>query len=435
MRANSTRKYSANLLWGLLIFSGLLISSVQATVTPQAPLVMMNWADLNSSKTALQNEDASVTPTVTALIKAANKLLDAPYFSVTQNKEVPESGDNRDYFSVGPYWWPDPTKADGLPWIRKDGNVNPTFRTASADNKLFQRLVNATHILALAYYFTDDARYAKKAEFFMHHWFIDETTGMKPNLNYAQSIPGRTAGRGVGIIEFRNYVHVLDAFSIIKPNSSPTFQKAFEQWGLRFLNWLVTSKNGIDEAKAKNNHGTFYDSLVMGTAIHLGADNLALQIAEINRKRIKQQIQKNGAQKHELKRTRPFSYTAFNLLAFTRVAFMANKIGVDLWQETSAKIPRIFKALEFTMRNLDDTSLWPGKQEDSIQYYRLIASALRLETAFQGDEIKQGLLRQYIQELTERTERAKENLSTCALLMNSQFNAPFATKKFKICLY
>ena len=27
--------------------------------------------------------------------------------------------------SVGPYWWPDPSKPDGLPYIRKDGHKNP----------------------------------------------------------------------------------------------------------------------------------------------------------------------------------------------------------------------------------------------------------------------------------------------------------------------
>ncbi len=25
--------------------------------------------------------------------------------------------------SVGPYWWPDPSKPDGLPYIRRDGEV------------------------------------------------------------------------------------------------------------------------------------------------------------------------------------------------------------------------------------------------------------------------------------------------------------------------
>ena len=45
--------------------------------------------------------------------------------SVMDKGVTPPSGDKHDYMSQAPYWWPDPTKPDGSPYIRKDGERNP----------------------------------------------------------------------------------------------------------------------------------------------------------------------------------------------------------------------------------------------------------------------------------------------------------------------
>ncbi|MFK5282667.1 alginate lyase family protein, partial [Lacticaseibacillus paracasei] len=54
------------------------------------------------------------------LVKKADKILkEEKLYSVMNKKQFPPSGDKHDYMSTGPYWWPDPTKPDGLPYIRK----------------------------------------------------------------------------------------------------------------------------------------------------------------------------------------------------------------------------------------------------------------------------------------------------------------------------
>lgn len=55
----------------------------------------------------------------------ADKALKRADNPVTNKPKPAPSGDLHDYLSIGPYWWPDPSKPDGLPWIRKDGEVNP----------------------------------------------------------------------------------------------------------------------------------------------------------------------------------------------------------------------------------------------------------------------------------------------------------------------
>ena len=56
------------------------------------------------------------------LIKRANKWMDTACYSVVYKKLVPESGNPHDYMTMGTYWWPDPDKPDGLPYIRRSGS-------------------------------------------------------------------------------------------------------------------------------------------------------------------------------------------------------------------------------------------------------------------------------------------------------------------------
>ena len=54
----------------------------------------------------------------------ADTLMQTPPLSVTFHKSPAASGNSHDYFSEGPYWWPD-EKNPGGPYIRRDGEVNP----------------------------------------------------------------------------------------------------------------------------------------------------------------------------------------------------------------------------------------------------------------------------------------------------------------------
>ena len=55
--------------------------------------------------------------------------------SVVEKTLTPATGNKHDYLSLSPYYWPDPTKPNGLPYIIHDGIVNPTslFRSRQTE--------------------------------------------------------------------------------------------------------------------------------------------------------------------------------------------------------------------------------------------------------------------------------------------------------------
>src|SRR5688500_222139 len=107
----------------------LIVSAAIFLATPlaaQEPVVFtFHGRDLALVKQRIEAGDpAAVAALETLKRKAERRLKEGPY-SVTLNDHVPPSGDKRDYLSQAPYWWPDPDKPDGLPYIRRDGRTNP----------------------------------------------------------------------------------------------------------------------------------------------------------------------------------------------------------------------------------------------------------------------------------------------------------------------
>lgn len=269
------------------------------------------------------------------LVKLADDAVSGSNYSVTDNVAIPPSGDNRDYMSVGPYWWPNPAADDGLPWIRRDGQVNRAARGANSDSHIMNQMVGALRALALAYFFTGDDVYVTRATEILQAFFLNESTAMNPNLNFGQGIPGRTEGRGIGIIESRRLMDVVDAVGLLE--TSPAFpaqvKQSMQTWFADFLHWLQSSPQGRDEQREHNNHGTFYDAQLVHFALFVGETSLAKQtLLEVAKRRIKPQLNIRGEQPHELERTRPFHYSTFNLEAFYALALLGEKVGVDLWR-------------------------------------------------------------------------------------------------------
>jgi hypothetical protein len=362
------------------------------------------------------------------LIEQADKAINMQAVTVTQNETVALSGDPHDYFSVGPYWWPDPKKKDGLPWINRDGQVNQSMRGPDSDTKLFQKLMRAIRVLGLAYYFTERQKYAEKAQQLLQVWFLDADTKMNPHLNYAQSIPGRVHGRGIGIIDWRLMPHLLDALTLISPQTDDTFEQPMQEWLSYFLVWMIESKNGQDEAAKKNNHGTFYDVILASLTLYLKFDDLAKDVFANSKIRIASQINADGRQPHELDRTKPFHYSSFHLLAFTQLATMADKVDINLWHFPSEQDQRIYRAYRYLLDNIENKQLWQGKQESDLPLYRLVGSGFLMLTAL--DE------QQNMPLFTSWGKKAKQQASQCALLFNHTISmAQTEPASFRLCNY
>jgi hypothetical protein len=303
-------------------------------------------------KERLSKQDPELKPALKALLKDADEALRVQPPSVTEKPRPAPSGSKHDYMTAAPYFWPDPSKPDGLPYLRKDGKVNPEVRTDAYDHQRLGMMTKTVETLAMAYHFTGNEDYAAHAAKCLRVWFLDPATRMNPHLNFAQAEPGKNAGRAAGVIEGRNLVNAGDAAGLMLGSKSWPAEdhQALLKWMSDYLDWLMTSEIGRDEGDAKNNHGTFYDIQIIGLALMLDRKDLAKEIAETaKRKRIAAQIEPDGRQPHELARTNSFDYSRFNLSAFFALATLAEHAGVDLWNHRTEDGRSMQNALDFLL--------------------------------------------------------------------------------------
>jgi hypothetical protein len=301
-------------------------------------------------KNAYKKAEAPVVKQVAEVVKNADAFLNAKPASVMEKAFTPPSGSKHDYMSMAPYFWPDPAKPDGLPYIRKDGQRNPEIKKI-VDHELLSQLDNKCKYLSLAYYFTGDEKYAAKANELLKAWFLDPETKMNPNLNYAQAIRGTNDGRGIGIIETRSLANLADWIGLLVGSKSftPDNLAAIKDWYKQYLIWMTTSKNGKDEHNAKNNHGTHYDVQEVTYALFTGNTALAKQVLDNSKQRIALQIEPNGEQKLELERTNALGYSTMNLDGWVNMAMLGDKAGVDLWNYTTTDGRSIKGAIDWLL--------------------------------------------------------------------------------------
>src|SRR6187402_1530923 len=144
----------------ITIVLGLMMMAFLANAKDDLPQVFsLDAKALQSNKVKVQNKDPYIMPAYKSLLKEADKFLSFGPVSVMEKKNNPPSGDRHDYMSLAPYYWPDPAKPNGLPYIRKDGQTNPEVKEYK-DKEYMPKLCEMVHTLALAYYFSDNGVYA-----------------------------------------------------------------------------------------------------------------------------------------------------------------------------------------------------------------------------------------------------------------------------------
>jgi hypothetical protein len=311
--------------------------------------------------------------------EAANALKAGP-FTVTAKSQVPPSGDKHDYMSLARYFWPDPTKPDGLPYTQRDGVTNPEIDTIS-DKAQMNGMISAISSLALAYYLTGEEPYAAKAAGFIRTWYLDPATRMNPNLDFGQGVKGSEPGRPYGIIDTRGLADVVDAIGLLQDSPSLTAMdhKGLVAWHSAFLDWLMTSRLGRAEGAGTNNHGVWYDVQVASMALFTRRTEVARRILEAARTdRIGKQIEPDGSMPRELARTTSAGYTQFNLEAFAALAALGERAGIDLWGYATPDGRSIRQAIAFVLPFVRDGRPWTHKQIrafDPSTYFPLFVAA------------------------------------------------------------
>lgn len=267
------------------------------------------------------------------LIAEADSIVALEPLSVMLKPKTAASGDKHDYLSQARYFWPNPDTPDGLPYVNRDGLSNPEIELL--DRYRLGDMASRVATLALANHFSEDSRYAGKAGELLRVWFLDPSTKMNPNLNYAQIVPGSNGdlGRCYGVLDGFSFVEMLDGVRLLEANDalSPDVAGGLRAWFDEFKTWLTTSPQALEESRQANNHSTAYDELLGAVALYSADRELAEKvIGGVGPRRVSNQIMPDGTQPHELWRTLAFGYSQYNLTHLIDILMMAHNARVNL---------------------------------------------------------------------------------------------------------
>ena len=297
------------------------------------------------------------------VLKAANEYLKEAPITITASVARRSAGGVHDFFSEGDYWWPDPQNPGG-PYIQRDGMSNPN--NFIDHRRYLMRLSVQVPALVAAWKLTNASRYAKHAVKHLRAWFIDDRTRMNPNLQYAQAVQGRFTGRGIGIIDTIHLVEVARAIELLKHSGAlpVTDRHALLKWFSDYLEWITTSKNGIDEREAKNNHGACWVMQVAAFARLVGNEPLLAYCRErFKTVVVPNQIAADGRFPEEQRRTKPYGYSLFNLDAMATICQILSTPEDNLWTFSGSDGRGIAKAMQYMYPYIKNKKSWPLKPD------------------------------------------------------------------------
>jgi hypothetical protein len=295
--------------------------------------------------------------------------LSAPLVTVVDKTKPSPTGDNHDYVSYARYWWPDPSKPDGVPFIRKDGQHNRE-QVEAGDRAKVDHLVGNLNVFALAWSRNQDAAAAKRAGEWLRAWFVAPATRMNPNLDHSQVRVGHNnnLGNAPGVLDTRDFAEVVAAIRLLEgsPALSAEDSAAIRTWFNQFFDWLQTAPSGRGERAAENNHGSWFLVQAAAIAHFLGRDAEARALCEEDKARIAKQFAADGGQPLEMEREDALHYHNFNLIAQLRLALQARALGIDLWGYTAPAGGSLKKGVDFIRPFQHAPEKWPGKQKNKV---------------------------------------------------------------------
>lgn len=277
--------------------------------------------------------------------------------SVTFHKSPAVSGDPHDYYSEGPYWWPNPEDPNG-PYIRRDGEINPGRFDAHVVAK--NTLTQTVSVLAQAGVTLDERRYLARAVELLRVWFLDKETRMNPHLDYGQAIRGICSGRGIGIIDLAVMLRVIHAADLVQACGG--FERevdGLKAWFAEYLHWMNTSPNGLEEKNHPNNHSNWWNTQAAAYSAFVG-DQAILEACfdRFMNHILPNQMNEEGAFTAELTRTRSYHYTLYNLEASAILCEIAWQKGVDLWHAQDASGKGMSRGVAFFAPYYSNPFLW-----------------------------------------------------------------------------
>ena len=255
-------------------------------------------------------------------------LLATGVLSVCYKEDCSFVSDKHFYVSLAPFWWPDLKNQSGR-YVRKDGVINP--EVDKYDSNRLLELSSRLKTLSIAYFLSEDKKYLDSYLSLIQCWFIDSATYMYPNMEYSQIRIGHddNKGRAEGLIDAYNFNDIIESVRLVQSMNSfpPSLFIQLKSWFSSFLQWMQDSEIGIKESEASNNHSIAYDVTLLNISVFVGNKSTQKKIKKSFANRMQSQILIDGSQPEELKRTRAFNYSVYNLSHIIDYYYIQKNLG------------------------------------------------------------------------------------------------------------
>ncbi|KAG8887843.1 hypothetical protein FRB98_008866 [Tulasnella sp. 332] len=257
-------------------------------------------------------------------------------------------------------------------YVVRDGQFNPD-RTIVNDTGAFATLSTAVFYNVLAWRITGEDAYAETAAGFIDTWFLNNATYMNPNLEYSQVVRGPNGsktGTHLGLLDLHCFTKIASAIQVMRDAKATawtsTRDSAMVSWTQQYLTWLLTNPLSLDEKASTNNHGTFWFAQAASVQVLVGNLTGATETLHEYFDGIYQnQINATGDQPLEAVRTLPFHYRAYNMGGILCINRIADYLGWNAWNITTAAGKTVQDAANFAMtltnaENNDPSELFPN---------------------------------------------------------------------------
>ena len=334
-------------------FCFLLTISCESKVKNTQPLV---W-DMNQLE--LMRSEGGKNKASKKILLTADGYCEAQPVAVTDKKKLTFEPDKHYFCCIGPYWWPDSLNTGK--YINKDGIVNP--ETKQYDNVRLNEVVTRCKTLSEAFYISGEWKYYDAFVRQLRVWFIDKDTYMYPTFEYAQVVPGQhnNKGRSTGLISAYGMNTLIESVRLVNgvKRIDRRTMKGLQWWFLAFAD-DSEGRYGKKFRSVNNNISLAFDVTMANMYLFAGKENRAKEIVdEFADLRIEKQILDDGSQPSELKRTKAFSYSMYNLTHIVDMCYFAQYWYPNYYQEHRE---RIDKAFGFLGQYVEEPEMFPYQQ-------------------------------------------------------------------------
>ena len=350
------------LLLCLIINCGLAFGGLnEAQACPKQPAIY-NMEHLKE----LRKEDRQTNRRLREFLQNADVIAEEKPVTV-MDKSKSFAQNPHTYCSLSRYAWP--SEKDPAVYVIRDGKTNPEWDFY--DLPKLDLLSSRLKTLGTAYYITKEFKYYEAFCRQLRAWFLDRNTYMEPNLEYAQVQPGKNDNKGMsyGLVDLNRFTPVIESILLVQgvKKLEKETRRGLEQWFAEMLTWTLNSEQWESVGRGNNNIvAALYVTLVEMSRFTGNKDILEKLSKEYKDKILDLQIDDEGKQPAELRRSVGFGYAVGNLNNIIDFCLIMEQSGIHFYRDNQQKIDSAF---EYLLQFVGNHEAFPYQQIQGWEGY------------------------------------------------------------------